>query len=254
MVGLVALAALVVVVVFTRSISGTQKAEFPVTAPQGPPSLAAVQEEQKAAETRITQLRFACIRRYICQFALAGSQSLPVYIEGMDENLERYLSRAGYTDHWTDSADTFSATTVGHAEYSTLSGSKPFLLPDNKNAVRYVEGHTGLMLENAPSTGGDGLRPPSLPGNTVSTWAVLWSLSDHSGKVVRRLSFSIKEGGCHGSKAGEATPCGHALESLREGPTHYTTAPIFQYEGKALMEREAAAPASAPLGQRADQP
>lgn len=188
--------------------------------------------EQAAADKRIAQLRFRCIKRYICQLAIGGENSLPLYIEGMDEHLQDYLAAHGYTDLWTNSAHTFSLQFIrpGH----TQNNESYEVGREEDIRLRYVANLTvpngcgcesvgsGLLLEAATPTEPQG----------IGVWTVFWQLKNRSGRVVKRLHYTVNVDNCENAGSGEPTPCGHSIDARYEEWPHFKSPPAFPYGGE----------------------
>lgn len=189
-------------------------------------------EERVAADKRIAQLRFRCIKRYICQLAIGGENSLPLYIEGMDEHLQDYLAAHGYTDLWTNSAHTFSLQFIrpGH----TQNNESYEVGKEEDIRLRYVANLTiptscgcefagsGLLLEAATPTEPEG----------AGVWTVFWQLKNRAGQVVKRLHYTVNVDNCETAGSGEPTPCGHSIDARYEEWPRFKSPPIFQYGGE----------------------
>lgn len=221
------------------AVSG-EKAPKPSTAPHAQAKAKVAQnmaaqktaKEQAAAHERIAHLRFRCIKRYICQLALGGENSLPLYIEGMDEHLQHYLAAHGYTDLWTDSAHTFSIRFIepGH----TKNNENYEVGKEEDIRLRYVATITvpngcgcefvgsGLLLEATTPIEPEG----------IGVWTVFWQLKNRSGQVVKRLHYTVNVDNCENAGSGEPTPCGHSIDARYEEWPRFKSPPIFLYGGE----------------------
>lgn len=191
-------------------------------------------QEKRAAETRIAQLSFKCIERFVCQ-ADFPNYPLPLFIDGLDEPLHSYLEHHGYEDSWTDNSGFLHAHT--------------FIRGENQGDESYVSFQRAL-----PKAGGSGYiyvpfptPPPYGPGPVPDkiprggTWTITWRLKDPSGHVVRTLHYSVKVVSCGIAASSYCNKVG-ALR-VREGelgtsveenepysPTFYKPPPLFSYK------------------------
>lgn len=230
--------ALAVLIGIIVAVSGG-KAPKPSTAPHAQAKAKVAQnmaaqktaKEQAAAAKRIAQLRFRCIKRYICQLALGGENSLPLYIEGMDEHLQDYLAAHGYTDLWTDSAHTFSIRFIepGHTKNNeTYQVGK-----EEDIRLRYVATITAPTGCGCESVGSGLLLEATTPiePEGIGVWTVFWQLKNRSGQVVRRLHYTVNVDNCETAGSGEPTPCGHSIDARYEEWPHFNPPPLFPYGG-----------------------
>ena len=205
-----------------------------------------VTNERTAANQRIAELRFRCIQRYICQLAVAGEASLPLYIEGIDESFVEYLSQHGYSDHWSDNAHTISARSIAptqdgetdpnnvNRQHGEEEGAFTYVAkavpPPGTDCPTYDVCNSGLMYANTSNLNPSAMRPPPREQPGTFPWTVYWQLKNSRGQVVRELHFTITVANCEQSSREEDSPCGHSLDASRyEEGTHYPEPPLFPY-------------------------
>src|ERR1700691_2396924 len=221
------LALLVGVIGLVTSGSGKQTspvvttASVPTKSPQEVEAETAAKEQ--AAAKRIAQLRVTWIKRYICQLAIGGENSLPLYIEGMDEHLQDYLAAHGYTDLWTNSAHTFSVRFIepGHTKNNeTYQVGK-----EEDIRLRYVATITAPTSCGCESVGSGLLLEATTPiePEGVGVWTVFWQLKNRAGQVVKRLHYTVNVDNCETAGSGEPTPCGHSIDARYEEWPHLSS-------------------------------
>lgn len=192
--------------------------------------------ERDAAETRIAELKFECRKRYICQLALGGEPSLPLFINGMDTNLARYLSGHGYSDLWTDSDNTFDASFLGSTAPRPHGAKFRYIATLHLGGCECEIGkekESGLVFENGGEGEEPSMTPPSVSESGVTVrWTVTWELKDPAGRVVRRLSYTVGVAKCDPQlEVDGETPCGRSSRALLdETPREYKPPPLFPYE------------------------
>ena len=154
-------------------------------------------------EAKIADLSFRCIERYVCH-ADPENHRLPLFIEGMDENLRIYLEKAGYRDTWTDNAGGIDGQTIGPFasngntqtfEYAHtfeyVSTAQEAETPESKNGTGIVGSG---MLYNELEEGqhfedGSGTKPRDISGG--ERWTIIWTLRDAKDHVVKQLRYSV---------------------------------------------------------------
>jgi hypothetical protein len=201
---------LIVIVALARSGGGDNSASSYTTLPAKTPQQIAAEaatKRQIAAERKIARLSFQCIDRYVCENDPAG-HALPVFVNGMDENLRTYLEKQGYKDEWTDSVGGIHGQTIGPNSrpegvfaYRYVSTSHEQGGPANENEPNNVE--TGMLYQEQGEHGNSeatGILPWDVTGNAV--WIVTWKLIDPSGKIVKALRYLVHLVTCEGT--GEA--------------------------------------------------
>lgn len=213
-----------------QTLSGGATASVPTKSPQEVAAQKAAKEQ--AAAKRIAQLRFRCIKRYICQLALGGENSLPLYIEGMDEHLQDYLSAHGYTDLWTNSAHTFSIRFI--APGRTKNNETYQVGKEEDIRLRYVATITAPTSCGCESVGSGLLLEATTPiePEGIGVWTVFWQLKNRSRQVVKRLHYTVNVDNCENTGSGEPTPCGHSIDARSEEWPHFKSPPLFPYGGE----------------------
>lgn len=156
---------------------------------------------QRIATAKIAALSFQCIDRYICH-ADPENHRLPLFIDGMDENLRGYLEKRGYRDNWTDNAGGLDGQTIG-----------PFASSGSAHTYEYVasaqqEGgdggvETGMMFyelqEGTNLEDGSGTKPWDITGG--QRWTITWTLRNAEGDVVKQLNYTVPIVACGANAA-----------------------------------------------------
>jgi hypothetical protein len=184
--------------------------------------------QQTEAENRVRGLTFQCIERYVCQVDSEG-HALPVFIDGMDENLRLYLQNHGYTDEWSDSGGQIHGQTIGpNSEpyggfgWQYVSHARETAGPTNNDDPASVE--TGMLYAEGGEHGeveAHGVIPWDMHGNTQ--WQITWTLKNSSGATVKVLRYSVPLVVCEGqvdaycSRVRNFEDYAHYGESLSSG-------------------------------------
>lgn len=185
--------------------SGTEAVTTP-TAPAVSPGEERTRQEaamRRDAESRIAGLSLRCLQKYFCRLDPEGHR-LPVFIDGMDENLRTYLEKVGYRDHWSDSAGGIDGQTIG--PYATANGdvhTYEYVAHEQEAGGGEQEAQdvgTGMLYNELNSEGThsiafEGGTNPS-DGHGGQHWTLIWTLLDPEGHVARRLAYSIEIASC----------------------------------------------------------
>lgn len=187
---------------------------------------------QKMAEARIAKLSFKCLDGAACHADPEG-HSLPIFINGMDENLREYLEQHGYRDSWSDSAGGINGQTIGPGHFVGQSPTIAYVAKAPKEGMPEDEVDTGaefgsgLLYEERgehENTTGTGVIPWDVHGG--ERWTIVWTLGKPSGQIVKQLEYSVSITDC--SKA--ITYCEEADAYDPEEPANksdYTPPPAF---------------------------
>lgn len=187
---------LIIIVVLAASGGGKAHSSAAIPTPVAPTKTPeeveaeTVARQEQAAEERIATLSFKCVERYVCH-ADPDGHPLPLFIDGMDENLRDYLEERGYRDIWTDSAGGIEGQTIGPraaeiddaVHYVATTGAETGRLGIGTGLTYGADGERGSQT-------GEGIEPWDFSGK--GRWNVSWTLWNPSGQIVRRLHYSVK--------------------------------------------------------------
>jgi len=152
---------------------------------------------KKLAEARIAALSFKCLDGDACHADPEG-HSLPIFINGMDENLQEYLEQHGYKDEWADSGGGIDGQTIGPGRYVGQDPTFAYVAKAPKEGMPVDEIDTGasfgtgLLYEERgehENTTEMGLIPWDVSGG--EEWTIIWTLRNASGQVARQLEYSV---------------------------------------------------------------
>jgi len=157
----------------------------------------------------IRRLHFNCVEPALCNQAYAGAR-VPVFIDGMDENLFAYLATHGYTDEWSGDGWYDSQNSEPESSLAGWQHLADFTFVSPKR-------DSGMMLWTYYGWGlkVDGPRDTSLE--------VTWSLSDRHGQLVKQLDYDvpITECGAPCQAARKASPVAGRGRPASYPPAYY---------------------------------
>lgn len=176
------------------------------------------QQAAAALPSRLAALQFECLDPHLCRiYPWETINPLPIFIDGMDEELDSYLLKLKYSASWSDN---FGQKFDG---LEMLSGV--YTLQDQHG----LDMDSGLPPYN--SAFGLGMALPDIFNwkPTVYTWIIQWTLRDSTGQVARQLTYRLPLAACPSDKWGQVT-CPHAGDDWSAQLHSFQPMPLFVYD------------------------